>query len=550
MRRIAEDEPVKRRKENVVAMKYPDRFRFLYLLTLVLLVVGINRAPAGSCYVALSGDNSAGTNWTTAFTSLQRALTVAGTGAEIRVKADPFRIGVPIDLSGQLNVRIRGGYAGTIREPDRLAARLSRFMPQTGCSIRLFYGNATTVTLERIGIEGGHLTNELVNAGAGLYFTGGSDVTLRNCSLTHNRCEVSGPQAGGALYMTGGVLVVENCRFESNALNKVNWNTQSLGGGAGVVDAVSVWSQVVFTANSVWTRHCETYGGALWLSGGQAGLVDCVFTDNYTTSEGNLDNPGPARGGALHADAVTPLTIDDTLFVANRLVTPADTGAREGGALYLGGSAGNAILRRCVFIGNGDGGEEKGDLFIAAGSLALTNILIANSAGGSGLFNQGGSIQAMHCTFANNRLYGIYSAAFSPVVSNGIGGISDGSQTGVRNSIVWGNGAGGVMGPVTVSYTLLQEPLAGVGNLVTDPIFGETTFFHLLSRAGHYEGGYFSGGSWRDSLRNSPCIDAGDPASPWLLEPEPNGSRVNLGAYGNTPGASMSVEGKVKIAID
>lgn len=525
-------------------MSRARRVWFLVFLTGAFWGAGLRRVPAEVYYVALSGNHSAGTNWATAFTNLQRALTAAGPGAEIRVKADTFSLGVPINLSGQANVRIRGGYAGTSLEPDRLTARLSRFTPQTGCSIRLFYGNATTVTLERIGAEGGYLTNESANVGAGLYFRGGSDVTLRNCTFTHNRCEVSGPQAGGALYMTGGVLVVENCRFTSNALNKVNWNTQSLGGGAGVVDVVSSWSQVVFTANSVWTRHYESYGGALWMSGGQAGLVDCTFTDNYTTSEGNIDNPGPARGGALYADAVTRLTIDDTRFAANRLVTPEDTGAREGGALYLGGSAGNTIVRRCVFIGNGDGGEEKGDLVIEAGALALTNVVIARSAGGSGLYVKGGSVQAMQGTFAGNRLYGICNTA---VDSNGVGAIP---PVVMGNSIVWDNTAGGVTGNVQVSYTLLQEPWPGPGNRVADPLFADTIYYHLQSHVGHYEGGYFKEGRWGGALRSSPGIDAGDPASPWFKEPEPHGGRANLGAYGNTGVASMSAQGKVAIAVD
>jgi len=35
-------------------------------------------------------------------------------------------------------------------------------------------------------------------------------------------------------------------------------------------------------------------------------------------------------------------------------------------------------------------------------------------------------------------------------------------------------------------------------------------------------------------------IDAGDPASAYDNEPAPNGKRVNLGAYGNTPQASKT----------
>ena len=47
--------------------------------------------------------------------------------------------------------------------------------------------------------------------------------------------------------------------------------------------------------------------------------------------------------------------------------------------------------------------------------------------------------------------------------------------------------------------------------------------------------------------RNSPVIDAGDPASPFSLEPAPNGGRVNIGADGNTPSANPSPAEVVQI---
>lgn len=41
---------------------------------------------------------------------------------------------------------------------------------------------------------------------------------------------------------------------------------------------------------------------------------------------------------------------------------------------------------------------------------------------------------------------------------------------------------------------------------------------------------------------NSPCIDRGDPADDYSLEPQPNGGRINMGAYGNTPEATLSFD--------
>jgi hypothetical protein len=42
----------------------------------------------------------------------------------------------------------------------------------------------------------------------------------------------------------------------------------------------------------------------------------------------------------------------------------------------------------------------------------------------------------------------------------------------------------------------------------------------------------------------SPCIDAGDPNSPIMYEPFPNGGVVNMGAYGGTTQASKSYFGE------
>src|SRR5205807_6312537 len=45
----------------------------------------------------------------------------------------------------------------------------------------------------------------------------------------------------------------------------------------------------------------------------------------------------------------------------------------------------------------------------------------------------------------------------------------------------------------------------------------------------------------------SPTIDAGDPASYYLAEPSPNGSRVNLGSDGNTALATSSTSPLVQV---
>lgn len=81
-------------------------------------------------------------------------------------------------------------------------------------------------------------------------------------------------------------------------------------------------------------------------------------------------------------------------------------------------------------------------------------------------------------------------------------------------------------------------------SLHTDPLFADaaTGDFHLKSSAGRYQLGV---GWVQDPPVNgqpvfSPLIDMGAPTTGWTSEPAPNGTRRNIGLYGNTAEASKS----------
>jgi hypothetical protein len=105
--------------------------------------------------------------------------------------------------------------------------------------------------------------------------------------------------------------------------------------------------------------------------------------------------------------------------------------------------------------------------------------------------------------------------------------VEGGSRVTIRDSILWGNGGDDVLpvddrSTVSATYTLSQEPLDGEGDLSADPLFVDLEAGDLHVRAG------------------SPAIDAADPSSPYELEPQPNGDRADLGAYGNTAEAGAA----------
>jgi len=72
----------------------------------------------------------------------------------------------------------------------------------------------------------------------------------------------------------------------------------------------------------------------------------------------------------------------------------------------------------------------------------------------------------------------------------------------------------------------------GEGDISADPLFAdlENGDFHLKSQYGRW-----NGSAWVKDNVTSPCIDAGDPS-----EKDPDGTRINMGAYGGTSEASKS----------
>jgi hypothetical protein len=58
---------------------------------------------------------------------------------------------------------------------------------------------------------------------------------------------------------------------------------------------------------------------------------------------------------------------------------------------------------------------------------------------------------------------------------------------------------------------------------------------HEQSKVGHW-----TPLGWVTDASQSPCIDTGDTNTSYALEPNPNGGRINMGAFGGTEFASKS----------
>lgn len=208
--------------------------------------------------------------------------------------------------------------------------------------------------------------------------------------------------------------------------------------------------------------------------------------------------------------------------IRNNIITNND----KGGVYVSGDDPGTPILNNTI-VANGGAGIRHGSSIGSA--LAISNNIITR--------NNAGLQTAAAFTPPSN-----WQAAYNDVFDN--------------NDLNWINYPA-TYGVLTTTNTL-GTPADMAMNISIDPGFVELGHwnlngtpddpnddvwiepdFHLKSEMGRWDS---VSQDWVHDAATSPCVDAGDPGSDlWKEEPWPNGQIVNLGAYGGTSEASMSL---------
>jgi len=324
-------------------------------------------------------------------------------------------------------------------------------------------------------------------------------------------------------------------------------------------------------------------GAGIYCSNSSPTITNCIIGGNY--SKGNCGPPGePAYGGGIYCDNSSPIisncvirgntgghrgggiycqnnswpVITNCIIRGNVSFTPNVTGA--GGGMY--NSHSNPILSNCTFSGNRS--VSGGGLLNNYSSPVLTNCTFSQNSAtlaltshlGGAMYNINSSPTLTNCTFNGNSAGGgdeypaygggIYNWNGKPNLTNCIfwdnsdeGGVDESAQIHTT----------GVGGPV-INYSCIQGwtgGFGGTGNIGADPCFADSANddYHLQSAAGRWDPNQ---SEWVYDVNTSPCIDAGDPNSDWTAELWPHGERINMGAYGGTPQASMSLSDAGNIA--
>ena len=322
--------------------------------------------------------------------------------------------------------------------------------------------------------------------------------------------------------------------------------------------------------------------GALHLSSLRQGDVfDCTFETNgvtwfYPIGAAAIGNA--AGGGAIRANN-TPVSLTRCKFLANRVPSGRQNENYCSAVVDITygetGKPWSCALTNCLFLGNESVCANQGCIdskmtgavmiFDSTGS-ATADVVnctfaynsFATSAGSAGLTLYKGAARVRNSIFYGNRvLPGSYTGADLKLSGNSGWMDVDYCMFGSLDASCVATNAGCTLvvgGHVKVGdpkfvtsvtdYAAFLTP-TNVSTLATYAYLPDAaTYEKVMALNAHLRGncGYVDEKTGVPTVvgGKSPAIDAGDPEADYKNEPYPNGHRVNLGFYGNTPWATMS----------
>lgn len=359
-----------------------------------------------------------------------------------------------------------------------------------------FHGKAITVRSESPNDES--VVDTTIVRGDGnsptfnLYADETANSIIRGLTITSD--EADEPYLfGGGIDLFESSPTIENCQITGNRAiygggiccylssarirhNRITHNNANLGGGIHTAS-----SSVEIEHNMISDNLATLYGGGV-----HAYNVDAGVMLRHNVIHHNASNLGPGLNiGGSAPSQVSNNLICHNLEYLHECGTPVGGGIRSDN--YAGQILNNTISHNAAELG--------GNLYVRGEIIPeVRNNIISFATRGSGVFSYQVCVQLAFCD-----VYGNENGDFENMDS----------QVGIN------------------------------GNISQDPLFhdADSNDFHLQSRSGRW---HPSSNSWVTDIATSPCIDAGDPDSDFSNEPTGNGSRINLGAYGNTAEASKS----------
>jgi probable HAF family extracellular repeat protein len=305
---------------------------------------------------------------------------------------------------------------------------------------------------------------------------------------------------GGGVYCNSASPTITNCNF-------IDCSAENWGGGVQCWNSSATIEYCSFTGNSA-----EKWGGGVQCWNSSATIKYCSFTGNSAFEGGAITtrsnyfgavyittihhchiygNIASGSGGGINSDCFS------TPIISNCLITGNYAGTYGGGGISIFQS--NPLIINCTIVDNTTGNEGGGILHWYG-------------------YENGSTLE--NCIIRDNDpfLGQITLKHYSPEMT-------------INYCDIEGGLAGILVSEATLNW--------GAGNIDVDPCFADADAndFHLQSSAGRWDP---NSESWITDANTSACIDSGNPGCPPVNESLPNGSRINMGAFGGTYQASMS----------
>ncbi len=367
---------------------------------------------------------------------------------------------------------------------------------------------------------------------------GGRQIGVRGVGIAGT--VVSGPvsgswtQANSPYTVTGNLSIPRNRTLTIGAGTVIRFAgpfSFTVGYGATLKANGTASAPITFTA----TNPNEGWLGLRFLSSGADDVLSyCTLQyaqKPYVQTSDWMNAFGGAILCCMDASLGSPVASSPTIDHC----TISGCFSRYGGAICFADWS-EAVLSNSTVVGNTALWYGGGVYCYGAYPRIANNIIAMNTAcAGGGLYNDTASPTITSNTIVHNLGAGLYlsSTTYS----------YDGIRSTLSNNIVWENeiykDSVVKTGEYRVRYNDIQGGWEGTGNIDADPLFADSAHmdYHLKSQAGRWNP---ATGTWVLDRGTSPCIDAGDPATPVGSEPVPNGGRIDMGAYGGTAQASKS----------
>ncbi|RKY14799.1 MAG: hypothetical protein DRP82_03210 [Planctomycetota bacterium] len=415
-------------------------------------------------------DANSGLDWSDAFATIGKALSVAGdyelvlvadaTYNETNLKFDGKKIylkGVDHNSAGaQPVIDCQGGgrafYFGSGETGDSV---VDNFTIKNGSDNE---GGAIYCESSSPTIINCVFSDNSADYGGAVFCKSASSAMVTNCTFSGNDANV-----GGAVYCSGSSPTITNCTFSDNKASP----------DGGAICCYSSSNPNI--ANCTFSGNTAIGGGAIFCNSSSPSVTDCAFSGNeanadggaiccYASSNPTLTNCTFSSNSAPHGGAIFCNFSSPTLTSC----TFSDNNAKEawgvvsaGGAIYCDNSS-DLVITDCVFSGNSTTKYNGGAISCCHSSPTLTNCVFnGNSADeyGGAIYCYSSSPNITNCVFSGNKTVNsdggaIYSDYSNPTLTNCTFSGNSASVNGgaiycdcssaltSNNCILWGDSAG------------------------------------------------------------------------------------------------------------